>query len=132
MALKRKKKTKETPSKSKSAAGENFVTISTAQKKKIFGIFLLLFSVLILLSILSYSPFDKAVIQSDNLDLMQKAESTRNWLGILGAYTSDFFINGTLGIFSAVFPIMFFIWGYSFFQKISFRFIIHTSNFLPG
>src|SRR5690606_3910915 len=87
-----------------------------------------------------YSRFDKANLHYEFSDLFRvfspdaefqhKADSTRNWLGIFGAYISDFFINSTLGIFSAVFPIMFFIWGFSFFQKINFRFIIHTSNFL--
>ncbi len=136
MAAKRKTKKKtETSSK-----GENYFTISTEKKKKIIGIFLIVFSILILLSIISYSRFDKANLNysfgdffrafSSNSDFVQKAESTHNWLGIFGAYISDFFINSTVGIFSIVFPVMFFIWGYSFFQKINSRTIIHTSNFL--
>src|SRR5690606_35650430 len=114
--------------------------ISKEKKKKILGIFLILLSILILFSILSYSRFDKANLHYEFSDLFRvfspdgefqhKADSTRNWLGIFGAYISDFFINSTLGIFSAVDPIMFFIWGFSFFQKINLRFIIHTSNFL--
>src|SRR5690606_13991734 len=135
MALKKKKKAPAKPS-----TGENYFTISKEEKKKILGILLILLSILILFSILSYSRFDKAnlhyelsymyrVFTADS-EFQHKTDSTRNCLCIFGSYISDFFINSTLGIFSAVFPIMFFIWGFSFFQKINLRFIIHTSNLL--
>src|SRR5690606_33299431 len=98
MALKKKKKAPAKPS-----TGENYFTISKEKKKKILGIFLILLSILILFSILSYSRFDKANLHYEFSDLFRvfspdaefqhKADSTRNWLGIFGAYISDFFIN---------------------------------------
>lgn len=136
MAVKKKTRTKN----GKTGGGEKYFTISAEKKKKIIGILLILFSVLLLLSILSYSRYDQAILNYSFSDLFRvfgsnsafihKAESTRNWLGIFGAYVSDFFINSTLGIFSSVFPLMFFIWGLSFFKKINFRRLIHISNFL--
>jgi DNA segregation ATPase FtsK/SpoIIIE, S-DNA-T family len=114
--------------------------ISTEKKKKILGVFLIVFSLLVLISIISYSRFDLAILNyqfsdlfkvfgSDD-DFLRKADGLRNWLGIFGAYLSDFFINSTFGIFSSVFPVLFFLWGYNFIQKINFRKLIHTSNLL--
>ena len=137
MAVQKKaKSTKQAKPKS----GENYFSISVEKKKKIIGILLMIFSILVLLSIVSYSRYDKANLNyrlsdffkvfSSNKDFLQKVDTTRNLLGIFGAYTSDFFINSTLGVFSTVFPIMFFLWGFSFFKKIDFRRLIHISNFL--
>lgn len=118
------------------SSGENYFTISTQKKKKIIAIFLIVISFLLLLSIISYSRFDKAILHYSLADLFniltsgQKADNTHNWLGVFGAYISDFLINQTIGVFSMVFPIMFFIWGISFFKKINFRTLIHSSNFL--
>ncbi|MHB1686498.1 MAG: DNA translocase FtsK [Ignavibacteriaceae bacterium] len=136
MAIKRKAKTKS----DKPVNGEKSSAASAGKKKKIIGILLILFSVLILLSILSYSRFDKANLNyqfsdllkpfGSNPDFNHKADAIRNWLGIFGAYISDFFINTTLGIFSSVFPIILFAWGLSFFLKINFRKLINVSNFL--
>ncbi len=132
MAAKRKIRTnKNGNGEKKSAAGK---------QKKILGILLILFSVLTLLSILSYSRFDQANLNykfsdlfkvfGSNTKFIQKADSTHNLLGIFGAYVSNFFINSTLGIFSSVFPLMFLYWGVSFFYKISFKRLINVSNFL--
>ncbi len=136
MAIKKGKK----KAPAKQGGGEGYFALSIEKKKRILGIFLIVTSVLIMLSILSYSSFDKANLNyhfgdlfkvfSSNPEFAHKAESTRNWLGIFGAYISDFFINSTLGIVSAVFPVILFMWGFSLFQKINFRTLIHTSNFL--
>lgn len=113
---------------------EKYFVISAEKKKKIAGILLILFSVILLLSIVSYSRFDKANIDykfsdlfkvfGSNSNFIHKADTTHNWLGIFGAYISDFFINSTLGVFSSVFPLIFFLWGVSFIHKINFRKLI--------
>ncbi len=136
MAVKRKSRKKN----GKASSRENYFTISTEKKKKIIGIALLAISILIFLSIVSYSRFDQALLNnglsdffkifSAHSEFMHKANETHNWLGVFGAYISNFFINSTIGVFSIVFPIMFFIWGFSFFKKINFRKLIHSSNFL--
>ncbi len=136
MALKRKKQRKS----DKPAHDEKSSAAITGKKKKIIGILLILFSVLILLSILSYSRFDRANLNyqfsdllkpfGSNPDFNHKADTIHNWLGIFGAYVSYFFINSTLGIFAPVFPIILFTWGLSFFLKLNFRKLINVSNFL--
>ncbi len=119
---------------------EKYFSISSAKKKKIAGILLILFSVILILSIVSYSRFDQADLNYKFTDLFKvfgsnskfihKADTTHNWLGIFGAYISDFFINSTLGVFSSVFPLIFFLWGVSLIHKINFRKLINYTNFL--
>jgi S-DNA-T family DNA segregation ATPase FtsK/SpoIIIE len=120
---------------------ENYFVVSLEKKKKILGIFLLLISLLVFLSIISYSRFDIANLTFQFADLfrifssdpqfVQRAESTHNWLGIFGAYISNFFINSTLGFQSIVFPIIIFIWGFEIVRKNkNFKFALNLSNFL--
>ena len=137
MAVKKKRTPQGTQ---KSSGGENYFTLSIEKKKKILGIFIILFSILVLLSIISYSRFDQANLNYNFSDLFkvfnpdtafkEKISSTHNWLGVFGAYISDIFINSTLGLFSAVFPVIFLMWGLRFFLKINFRTLIHSTNFL--
>ncbi|MGA8262855.1 MAG: DNA translocase FtsK [Ignavibacteriaceae bacterium] len=131
---------KKSPSKKNGASTDKYFVISSDKKKRIFGIFLIVFSIFTLLSIASYSRYDQAVLNyhfsdlfkvfSSSQETVQKANDTHNMLGVFGAYISDFFVNSTFGIFSTVFPIILFIWGFSFFRKINFRILIHTTNFL--
>jgi DNA segregation ATPase FtsK/SpoIIIE, S-DNA-T family len=136
MAAKKKVRNKNT----KSSNGENYFTISTEKKKKIIGIILVVLSFLTFLSIISYSRADYSGLDnvfsdltkifSSNSDFIQRSSGIHNWLGLFGAYISNFFINSTIGVFSVVFPVMFFAWGLSFFKKFNFRKLIHFSNFL--
>ncbi|MDP4193360.1 MAG: DNA translocase FtsK 4TM domain-containing protein, partial [Bacteroidota bacterium] len=124
----------------KPANEESRPSIFAGKKKKIAGIIIILFSIFIILSILSYSRFDKANLSysfsdlfkafGSNSDFNHKADSTRNWLGIFGAYISDFFINSTLGISSIIFPVLVLAWGFSLFSKIEYRKLINASNFV--
>ncbi len=135
MAIRKKSAAK----KNGSSNGKYFV-LSSDKKKKILGIFLILFALFALLSIATYSRYDQAILNYRFSDLFKvfgngaetarKADNTHNLLGIFGAYISDFFVNSTFGIFSTVFPIIIFLWGFSIFRKINFRILIHTSNFL--
>ena len=118
---------------------KNYFVISSDKKKKIIGVFLIVFSLFILLSIISYSRYDQAVLNYRWSDLfkvfggspetVQKADSTHNMLGVFGAYISDFFVNSTFGVFSTVFPIMFLLWGFSIFRKVNFRILIQINVF---
>ncbi len=129
-----KKRTKKTSTQSKSKE------VSVEKKKKLFGFFLIVFSLLTFLSILSYSRYDEASLSlgftdllnvfSSNPETISRYSSIHNWLGILGAYISSFFINSTIGYFSIVIPIVIFIWGYALLKEESYKLAIHLSNFL--
>ena len=130
-----KKKIKDT------AGTENYFVVSIEKKKKILGIFLVVISLLFFLSIISYSRFDIANLTfqfedlfkvfSSDAQFVQRAESTHNWLGIFGAYISNFFVNSTLGFSSIVFPIIIFLWGFETVRKNkNFKLTLNLSNFL--
>ena len=135
MAKKVKEKEKE-----ESPIGENFFVVSPEKKIKLLGIFLIVFSLLLFLSILSYSRFDESYFSyqfSDQFnvftqdEIKEKAATTHNWLGIFGAYVSHFLIRSTIGYFSIVYPVIIFIWGYTILKKEkNYRISIYLSNFL--
>ena len=110
----------------KNNSGKNYFTFSSDKKKRIAGIFLLLFSVFIFLCIVSYSRKDEALLENS---IFSGADS-HNWLGIIGAHFSYFFIKSTIGYFSVVVPAIMFLWGLSIFKKIAFKTLIHTTNLL--
>jgi len=100
---------------------ENYFSFSFDKTKKILGIILILFSIFLLLSIISYDRRDDSYLNGDEI---------LNWAGIFGAYISNFFIKSTIGYFSIVFPLLFFTFGISFFKRITARILIHSLNFL--
>ncbi len=118
----------------------NFFIVPLEKKKKIFGIFLSLFSLLLFLSILSYSSSDLPNLRNFFSDLteifspgqetLSRFQDTNNWLGIFGAYFSNFLINSTIGYFSIVVPVILFIWGYAVISNEDFRLSVYLSNFL--
>lgn len=121
MATKRKKKN--TPAETEA------LSISPEKRKKLLGILISVFSILIAISIVSYSTFDIALLRFEISDL-SKQPGVHNFIGILGVYVSNFLINSTIGFLAIVFPVITFLWGFSLFKKISFRTLILTTNFL--
>jgi len=123
-----------------SSLGENFFVVSPEKKKKLLGIFLVILALLVFLSILTYSRYDESYFSYKFLDLFgfgsnpelaNKAATTHNWLGILGAYVSHFLIRSTIGYFSIIFPVIMFIWGYSILRKVNeYKLALYLSNFL--
>ena len=117
----------------KKTDGNKFFSITSEKKKKILGTFLIILSAFTLLAVVSYSRRDEALLHnffSDVFSVFGAKSETYNWLGIVGAHIAHFLITLTTGYFSAAFSVMFFLWGLSFFKKFSFRFILHSSNFL--
>jgi S-DNA-T family DNA segregation ATPase FtsK/SpoIIIE len=86
--------------------------IPIANKKQILGFFLMLSSLLVMLSIVSYSYVDQSRLEAFNLKSIFTKESqtasydTANWLGMTGAYISDFFVISGFGYFSIIIPLL--------------------------
>ncbi len=131
MALKKKKSVKE--KKEKSSSKKNYFILTPENKKQILGIFLLIISVILFLSVITFDRRDEASLTSffsDFFTSFDKKIDIQNWLGVTGAHFSTFLIKATTGYFSLTFPIVLFLWGVSFFKKIDFKFRLHLSNFL--
>ncbi len=116
-------------SKEKKNKSDNYFSISSDKKKKIVGILLMLVSVFLLLSIISYDRRDEANL-CEFLTTCNETAAIYNWGGTIGAHTANFFIKSTIGHFSLVFSFLLFVWGISFLKQISLRVLVHISNFL--
>lgn len=114
-----------------------FFILSLEKKKKIIGIFFIVISSLLALSIVSYSRIDLDLLNYRWSDLSKSLgkesagiNSSSNLLGIVGVYVSDFIINSTIGYLGIIFPAIMFLWGISFFKKIELKFLLNFSSFL--
>ncbi len=131
MSHKKKKSVKE--KNGKSSSRKNYFNLTQDNKKHIFGIFLLIISLILFLSIITFDRSDEANLSDLFKDFFksfgQKID-VQNWLGVVGAHFSKFFVKQTFGYFSITIPIVLFLWGLSFFKKIDFKFRLNLSNFL--
>ncbi len=94
---------------------------------RIFAVLLMIFSVLLFLSIISYTQKDElnakitlsellTIFSSDSM-IRIKAETTQNWLGLTGAVLSDLMINGTIGYVIVFLPAFLFLWGLNIYKS---------------
>jgi len=94
-----------------------------SNKKQILGFFLILFSILVAISIVSYSSSDESRLESINIGEIFKKENqsanynTSNWLGIIGVIISGFFVKGTFGYFSLIMPLLLILFGLNMMRK---------------
>ncbi len=131
MSSKKKKSVKNNNGKSKS--GKNYFILTPDNKKHILGIFLLIVSVILFLSVITFDRNDEAnltTLFSDFFTSFDHKIETHNWLGVVGAHFAKFLVKQTFGYFSITIPIVLFLWGISFFKKIDYKFRLHISNFL--
>ena len=94
---------------------------------------------MLLLSILSYSATDQASGEISLWDLLKvfsndeaillKAEHTQNWLGLLGAVVSNWFINSTIGFAVIIIPFLGFVWSIYLFNEKNLRHKIVITNY---
>ncbi|NWF50189.1 MAG: DNA translocase FtsK [Ignavibacteriaceae bacterium] len=111
---------------------QNFF-LSAEKKKKILAVLMMVLSVFLFLSIISYNPADEDSLHnifSDFFNSLSEAADTTNWVGIIGAHFARFFVKDVFGYFSVVFPAIIFLWGLRYLKKIEFRTFIHYTNFL--
>jgi len=133
---KRKPKTKQKRTKQKKENG--YFIISVEKKKKLFGLILSVFAMLIFLSILSYTKSDESLLGglgdfvkvfNPSPEFSNRVSGIGNWLGIFGAYISYFLIHSTIGYAALVFPIIMFLWGYTILRSDETKTAIYLSNF---
>jgi S-DNA-T family DNA segregation ATPase FtsK/SpoIIIE len=87
---------------------------------KLMAVLIAIFSLLLMLALISYTAEDESNINIKFGDLFKlfsndeiiaaKASTTQNWLGLTGAFLSDFLYNSTLGYVIIFFPILIIVW----------------------
>jgi S-DNA-T family DNA segregation ATPase FtsK/SpoIIIE len=99
--------------------------ISKEAKLQILGFFLILIAVLLLISIFTYSQRDYSAIHNIGIfDLLRSfikkdpaSVNINNWLGLSGAYVSNFLIRNTFGYFVVLFPAIIIFFGINLIRK---------------
>ncbi|MFC2093267.1 DNA translocase FtsK [Bacteroidota bacterium] len=92
-------------------------SISVDVKKQILGFLILMLGLLMLLAIISYSEKDQAKLANINFfDIFRKETYSSkfviyNWLGIAGAFVSEYFVKQFFGYFSSIVSIILIIIG---------------------
>ena len=100
----------------------------------------ILVSIMVLLSLLSYSPADQAsgdiqvtdlwkVVTNDEL-IQAKAQQTGNLLGLLGALLSNWLINGTIGYAVLILPILGLVWSFVWLRRKNIHKLLIATNYV--
>ena len=107
----------------KNIEGEDY-KIPYQFKKQLIGLLLILFGILTLFSIISYSDTDQTIVKNVKWLQFFKSDTYKqdvhNWLGIAGAVLSDFLIKGAFGYFSLIISIILIVIGYTVLRNKSF------------
>lgn len=113
-----------------------FFSLSSEKKTKIWGLFLIVASILIFISLITYSRIDEYLLDYPLMMILKSLGDSNlnltasNWLGIFGVYISNFLFKSTIGFFAFIIPVLIFLWGFSFFVPITTKRLLHTANFL--
>ncbi len=110
--------------------------------RHILSLTLLLCGVLLFLALVSYSrldqanadisPLDLGGLISNDPDIAIRAESTINWLGLVGAYLSNALVNGTIGWFSFMFPGLLVAWAIGVYRSADYNRIWRKTTHVIG
>lgn len=89
--------------------------------RHVLAIALVVSGFLVLLAIVSYTPLDQANadlritdvggLMTNDPVVTARADTTNNWLGLVGALIANFLINGTIGYAVIVVPLLLGLWG---------------------
>ena len=110
------------------------------RRRQIWSFLGILFSFMLLLSLVSYTPADQAngqvqltelwkVLTPDEA-LQAKADRTQNLLGLLGAVLSNWFINSTIGYGIVILPFLGLAWSWYLLRKKELHRLILATNYV--
>lgn len=113
--------------------------MNAQQKRQIVSFVGILVSLMLFLSLISYTSADQANGEIRVLDLWKvftndeailvKAERTNNWLGLLGAIISNWLINSTIGYAVIALPLLGFLWCWKWLRKLELNKLIVATNY---
>ncbi|MFA5833992.1 MAG: DNA translocase FtsK 4TM domain-containing protein [Bacteroidota bacterium] len=118
---------------------DNGAKKTSQQRKQVLSFLVIVFGIMALLSMVSYSSADEAngdvrfsdlykVFTNDPL-IQQKSELTTNWLGLFGAILSNFLINSTVGLFAFIVPTLLLMWGWTMLRNGDIRRLVYFTNY---
>ena len=112
------------------------------RRRQIWSFLGILFSFMLLLSLVSYTPADQANGQIRIVDLWKvftpdealqaQADRTHNLLGLLGAVLSNWFINSTVGYSIIALPFLGLAWSWYLLRKKELHRLILATNYIVG
>lgn len=108
-AKKSTKKKKSEPKKESRPIGSYFKFLKSEHAIQIYGVLLMIFSLLLIVSIISYLFTRTADV--NYINSVPGATDPKNIGGIIGAYIAHFFVDYLFGVFSLGFVILFFLYG---------------------
>ncbi|HTY10360.1 MAG TPA: DNA translocase FtsK [Bacteroidota bacterium] len=123
------------PRRKKNDEGKN-----SRRNKQIASFLVMVLGILVLLCLVSYSPADEASgdvpfsqlykIFTNDPVIQEKAAATGNWLGLVGAITSNFLINSTVGYAVFVLPFLLLAWGWMTLRRSDIRRLVYFTNYV--
>ena len=102
--------------------GNSILIFITRRLMEISGLIILFFGILLLISLISYSPDDPNFIFPKNTEI-------KNYLGFYGSYTSDLFFQ-SIGLIAFLIPVTFIFTGIKIFKKKKILFFIENLFFI--
>jgi len=116
---------KRTPRAAKAAAPAAKSPVDRTRQIKIIAVTMLLFSVLLLIALISYTSKDEAnaeltihditgIFRGDDA-VRARVDTTQNWLGLVGAVLSNFLYNYTIGFSAISLPFVIALWAKNLF-----------------
>ncbi len=113
--------------------------VSPQQKRTVAAIAITVIGILLLLSIISYTPADEPItgvsvlelwkVFGGDPDIQAKADIAQNWLGLFGAISSHFLINSSFGYSVIFIPLLIIIWGWYILRSKDIRNLIVLTNY---
>lgn len=109
------------------------------QRRQLIAFFGIVASLMVLLSLISYTPADQArgeigirdiwssVFSSDSAS--DRSATTGNWLSLLGAVISNYLINYTIGYGIIVLPFLTIVWSWYWLRKKDLHKLLLTTNY---
>lgn len=123
----------------RSSGTNNRSKFSAQQKRTVAAIAIGVIGILLLLSIVSYTPSDEPVtnvsvfelwkVFGSDAEIQAKADTAQNWLGLIGAIVSHFLINSAFGYSVVLIPFLIIAWGWYILRGNDTRNLIMLTNY---
>ncbi|MBI4534734.1 MAG: DNA translocase FtsK 4TM domain-containing protein, partial [Ignavibacteriae bacterium] len=112
---------------------------SSGRQTTVIAVLMMAAALLILLALISHDPADEANADIRIVDLIKvftgdpivkaKADTARNWLGLIGSIISDFLIKSTIGYSVFCLPFLMIVGGLSMLRKADFNKVLAIINY---